>query len=137
MRQRGRQSQASLAVVPVMPHQRLPAPDRLNAEQAEIWRGIVAGLPAEWFAADNAALLEAYCNSVWEIRRIDEALRSLTPSCEEYPALMRARVALMQQMRTFATSMRLTNQARQEAKTAGVHARRAAQATTKPWEFQG
>lgn len=137
MRQRGKPSVSALSVVPAMPHQRMAPPSRLNDEQAEIWREIVAGKPADWFGADNAPLLESYCTTVWECRRVDAAMRLADPCLDEHAGLARTKATLQQQAMTLATKMRLTNQARQEPKTAGVHARRAAQSTAKPWEFAG
>ena len=64
MKSRGRKSSAELEVAPVQidcAKQRPAPPENLGEAESEIWRRIVASLPAGWFSAEHRELLERYC----------------------------------------------------------------------------
>ena len=71
-----RKSAASLAVLPPASRiQRAEPPERLNKEEAEVWRTIVGRLPPEWFPAETLPLLEEYCVHVIRSRMIAEWIK--------------------------------------------------------------
>ena len=138
MPRRSKDIEGLVRLVPAPLRERLAPPARLNAEQAAIWREVAASRPAGWFDEATAPLLEALVTSTWELRRIDAALREQEPGSEAYPGLTRCKAATMQQLKSLATSMRLTNQARQDPQSAFRQTAKAAQEPVrKPWEFTG
>jgi phage terminase small subunit len=66
MRQRGRQSSASLSVVSLTSHgrRRIKPPADLDAIDAKLFTEIVAACPADHFAPGDASLLATYCQAV-------------------------------------------------------------------------
>lgn len=134
MQQRGRRSAESLSVVRVAPQERVAPPDRLTDEQSAIWREIVSSKPADWFGADNLALLEQYCVVQSESRRVAAKLREVGPEClDDYDRLISLQVKIGGQLASLATKMRLTQQSRYGARAAATASDRTA--TKKPWEF--
>ena len=130
----GRRSAASLAVAAAAPWARLEPPDWLTESAAEVWRATVLTKPSEWFGADSAPLLEAYCNTVVEYRRAAKALEAVTPDdLSSYKALVEVTTKLSGMVQKMATSMRLTQQARYTPQAAATANRKTA-ATAKPWE---
>lgn len=64
MRQRGRKSSASLAVVPIDANQQRPEPPaRLSAEEKTIWREVTAAVRSDWFWSSEF-LLEIYVRAI-------------------------------------------------------------------------
>jgi hypothetical protein len=63
-----RRSAASLSVVPAASIPPAPPPAGLTAEEAQLWRQIVAGLPPRWLPAGSLPMLEVYCRSVCGMR---------------------------------------------------------------------
>jgi hypothetical protein len=53
MRQRGRKSTESLLVVPSAFPQRPDPPKELSPDQADLWRGYVGDMPADWFTSET------------------------------------------------------------------------------------
>ena len=138
MPRRSKDIEGLVRLVPAPLRERLAPPARLNAEQTQIWRDVTATRPPEWFDAGNAPLLEAYCVAVHELRRLSAALAEQLPGTETYAGLVRLKTALMQQTKSLATAMRLTQQSTRDAQTAFRQAAKAAQEPArKPWEFTG
>ena len=134
MLQRGRKSSEGLSVVRVAPHERAAPPDRLGGEESTIWREIVASKPADWFGPDNLPLLEHYCTSVAESRRVARKLREVGPEClDDYDRLINLQARVGGQLQGLATKMRLTQQSRYGARGAATASDRSA--PKKPWEF--
>lgn len=69
MRQRGRKSQASLAVLPVenIRHQLQP-PDHLSAKEAALFREVLLSAPADQFSLADQYLLATFCQITCLIR---------------------------------------------------------------------
>ncbi len=131
----GRKSGAALSVAPVAPWARLEPPATLTEAQAALWREVVATKPSEWFAADSAPVLEAYCQAVDSYRRTAAALQALDPS-DPKPYIEMSKLAKSQQtaVKMLATSLRLTPQSRFSSATSATANKRVAAA--KPWEIR-
>lgn len=70
MKQQGRQKGA------IVKHTRPKPLSAMSADAAAEWKRVVGALPADWFGPETWALLEAYCNSVAQMRWLDtEALK--------------------------------------------------------------
>src|SRR4028119_2341521 len=77
---RGRKSAAELALIGpngVETRRRLEAPADLSTEQAEVWRGVVNTLPADWFGPGSAPVLAALCRHTVAARRVGSWLARL------------------------------------------------------------
>ena len=128
-----------------MPGERHQPPPGLTPAQAATWRKIVATKPAEWFSEDSHALLEQYCRckatlDVLERRverlqtALDDAGDDASPHAEGHLIeLLKARGKEAAMLNAYARSMRLTQQSRIKAETAGTADKRAGGAR-KPWE---
>lgn len=129
----GRRSTASLSVAAVQSWTRLEPPESVSEAAAVVWREVVATKPAEWFQADTAPVLEAYCNTIVEYRRVIEALAATGPSdLQTYRPLVDMAEKLGRAITSMATKMRLTPQSRYTPISAGTAAKKAAVAA-KPW----
>ena len=136
---RGKQSVEAQSVAPVLRHERPPAPVHLTPAQAETWFDVVNRMPAEWFAAENLPLLEAYCKCVDLHRTITAQLDVFeTKWLEDEDGLRRfGRLTEIQGrqaklMKDLATSMRLTQQSRYRADKASTIERTSR--GIKPWQ---
>src|SRR4028119_1546858 len=86
---RGRKSAAELALIGpggIETRRRLEAPADLSAEQAEVWRGIVNTLPADWFSPGSGPAPAALC------RHTVAPPRPPPPPPPERPGVCRATV---------------------------------------------
>ena len=129
----GRRSTASLAIAAVQSWTRLEPPESVSEAAAVVWREVVATKPAEWFQADTAPVLEAYCNTIVEYRRVADALAETGPSdLKTYRPLVEMAEKLGRAITSMATKMRLTPQSRYTPISAGTAAKKAAVAA-KPW----
>jgi phage terminase small subunit len=106
----------------------------LTEAQAAMWREIVATRPSEWFAADSAPVLEAYCQAVFSYRRTAQALDALDPSDSAYVPMAKLAGSQQQTIKTLATSLRLTPQSRFTPGAAATASKKVAAA--KPWEIR-
>lgn len=104
---------------------RLLPPERLTARQKELWEEIVAAKPAGWFTADAKALLVGYVSAIASHERLSkhvdrmeagEECRTLKDEAKLY-AMVERQARLIQ---TFATKMRLTQQARYSVRSAAT-----------------
>lgn len=127
MGSRGRKSEASLAVVPApIRHEapRLAAPCGLTAAELAVWRLTVSALPSGHFSAEQAPLLERFCIHTVRARSLDALLATLdaVADLDRYDKL--ARLVSQETGRMFAAgrALRLTNQSRMKAETAGTRA---------------
>jgi hypothetical protein len=141
MADRGRKSAASLAVVAAMPGLRPEPPAELTPEQADVWRAVAATKPADWFGADTHPLLAGYCRHVAAARVLAGAIDAFAApdlstgeGLRRYGRLLAMRERETRAITALARSMRLTQQARYDARTANTAANRAGGAP-RPWEF--
>lgn len=139
MKQRGRKSTASLAVITAIPGQRPEPPAELTDEQAQLWRAVVATKPTDWFTDDSHPLLVGYCKHVTSFRSLNEQIDAFDAHWLRDPEgvkrcdmLMRMRDRESKRVESLARSMRLTQQSRYKAETAHNRAERIKK--TKPWE---
>lgn len=116
MRQAGRVSAAALAVVP-SDLARPDPPPSLTEEQAQIWRGIVAALPATWFGVETWGLLEQYCRHATRARSIARAIQAMEERIGSddfdygtYDRLLKQEKSASSIMATLSSKMRLNQQ---------------------------
>jgi phage terminase small subunit len=132
-----RKSQDALNVVTGLPGQRQQPPSRLSAEAAEVWRGIVASKPHDWFTPDTCHLLEALCVAIVAHRAIAKQLdagnRKLAEddSLGRFDRLTRMHDRQVRVLTSIATKLRLTNQSRYTPKAANTAAKAKG---TRPWD---
>src|SRR5688500_14842040 len=79
MGQRGLKSSAALTVVPLPGPQRPKPPTDLTGEEAAVWRGVVDGLPADWFPPESRPLLVDYCRHVCRSRGLARLINDFAP----------------------------------------------------------
>lgn len=139
-----RQSAAAkeaLSVVTHLPGQRLEPPARLPTEAAGIWREIVATKPYDWFNADSAHLLEAYCHAVVSHRLVSKGVSAYTDEMMAtpkgvalYDEMTRMQERQARVMATIATKLRLTQQSRYTPQAAATAAKKTGAGGARPWE---
>lgn len=118
--------------------ERLEPPDTLTESQKATWRAVCATKPVDWWKADSAPLLEAYCKAVDHYRTAASRLDSVDPEMEipGYAKLVATVATQARLLASLATDMRLTQQSRYTDKAAGTADRRQG-ATAKPWSQTG
>src|SRR6478752_5807596 len=132
-----RQSAAALSVVQtnVISSIRRPSPPAdLTDEQAEVWRGVVDRLPADWFHAENLPLLVQYCRHVIRARHIaeviDDAASRISPF--DYAKLLQIEEVQSRAISSLATRMRFTQHSSYDKKKAKPE-----QIEETPWSGSG
>lgn len=132
---RGPKSSEELALKPsVGIIARQDAPYDLRDEEAEVWKGIVESLPAEWIGPGSAPVLAAYCRATVSARRIGMLIVQAEAE-DEYDVkhhmnLIAAHNRVAQTIKTLATALRLTPQSRYTPARAGNQKPEG----PKPWE---
>jgi hypothetical protein len=138
-----RPSKSELCALPLNPRvkPRLPVPATLTPAQAGIWKTTINSLPAEYFPAETAPLLERFCCHTARCRDIEVLLAAVDPAAPDGLArlsllsrLARAETAAAGSM---ARALRLTTQSRLKAETASSRATTyAAKLDAKrPWDL--
>lgn len=124
MRQNGPKSTASLSVVPASGLRptplRLSAPAHLSAAACDVWRSIVSSRPAEFFDSGSAPVLETYCTSIVEHRRLVAMLDDVGDDLDCMAKLTRLIDAHAARIGSCAVRLRLTNQSRYNPTRAGT-----------------
>lgn len=130
MRQRGRQSAASLTLVSSGSLERMERPEPPAGTpdaQADVWRTVTASLAADWFRPEQLPLLSQYCRHVvaanviaaaieaWHDRQARPEAQLLVPkerwyAMQEYMALLDAQRKESAAIAQLATKMRLSHQ---------------------------
>lgn len=135
-----RKSAESLSTVTNLPGQRLQPPERLGVEAAEIWREVVATKPHDWFNADSAHLLEAYCHAVVSHRLVSVGVAAYTSAqmaapkgVAVYDQMTRMQERQARVMATIATKLRLTQQSRYTPQAAATAAKKVG-GGARPWD---
>ena len=134
-------SNATATAAFAIPDPKLPPPDRLTPEQAQIWCEVTERLPAGQFAGDNKALLEAYTGHVVLARRLTaeiEALRSQSLRAAKNRAVV-AQLARLRAVETraaaaLAVKLGLCLAARYDRGEQARNRREAEPTGTRPWE---
>lgn len=143
MGNRGRASVESQAIVVAGNFgQRPEPPEELTADQAEIWRSVVASEAADFFrTAALRGLLKDYCRHTVtaaaiskQINAFEAAWLSDAEALQHFDRMTKIRDRETKAAAEKATKLRLTNQSRytpQAAATAAKHAN----TQKKPWEI--
>jgi len=123
MRQRGRKSASSLAVAPVSPRTQRPAPPKhMTPHQAKVWEEVVSSVPAEWFQSEDV-LLTQYCRHVQTAHDLGQLVNSFDlrgGDIKQLNRLLTMRERETRALTHLATKMRLTQQSRITARSAGT-----------------
>jgi hypothetical protein len=112
LRKRGRVGAAALTVVPAAELDvrvgRPAAPERLSAEERELWEKLTFSRRPGWFSGAES-LLESYVTTVSQVQRLEAALRKAKPGVgERYQRLARLHRQSVALAATLATRLRLT-----------------------------
>jgi hypothetical protein len=112
LRKRGRVSGAALTVVPAAELDvragRPPAPERLSAEERELWERLTFSRRPGWFSGAEA-ILESYVCTIVHVQKIEAALRKAKPgTSDRYQRLARMHRQSVALAATLATRLRLT-----------------------------
>lgn len=141
MNQRGRKSAAQLATVTALPLRMLEAPADLSPDEATVWARVAATKPGDWWDAGSTPLLAQYARAAVQADMVAELVRTvglnmLTDPDElgRYKELRKIQAALSVEMTSLATKMRLTQQARYNAKNSDTAARKGGGGGRKPWQ---
>lgn len=136
MEGRGRKSTASLTVVPAGLPSRLAPPEGLNEAQAALWREVVSGKPADWFAADNAPLLVEYVRAVDAANTLEVMVAASFAGSGDVSLkdLLTMRDREAKRAVSIATKLRLTQQSRYTPQAAATADRKAGDGK-KPWQY--
>ena len=130
MKTRGRDSAASLSVVPTRLEviERPSPPSELGEEQTQVWRSIVGGHPADWFDAGGQRVLAQLCRHIVIGNRIAEMIER-TDSV--YDLMMFAKEQRLESdlIRRLAMTLRITPQS-----LTNHRGNKKAFSGSKPWE---
>lgn len=135
---RGRKSSTELTTPgAVTLIERPAAPLDLTPEQAEEWQAIVDALPADWFQRENFPLLVQYCRHVVEGRRLAQLIDIVCAPEDmqigQYLELLKAQRQETAALKTLAASMRLAQQAKYNAQSAGTAGKKRG-TVKRPWD---
>jgi phage terminase small subunit len=109
MQQRGRKSSEGLSVVSISPQERSdppPPPDRLDAEEAAIWRAAILAMSPDCGTA-ALHLLELYCTEVITAQRLGAEMRGLDVMDPAFRKLSRMHASATTFAARLATKLRL------------------------------
>jgi hypothetical protein len=120
---RGRKSGASLQTVSIDCKPTRPAaPDELTQKQAKVWQCVVKAMPADWFGRETHALLIQYCRHVVTAQEVDRLINEHAAGeldLRLYNRLLIMRARESAALTALSRTMRMTQQARIDPKTAG------------------
>jgi hypothetical protein len=139
MARRGRKSEASLTVVPLVPGTGRPAPPRgLDQRERQTWRAVVDALPAHWIdPAGQLILRRVICLAAslacWEAQLRE--LRAAGAAGSEEAIKLAGQHANIAKMVTYLLGqLRATPRSRIISRNAGVKIEEAPRA--RPWEIK-
>ena len=135
MAQRGRISEAELAVAPVVHVVPRPkAPDCLTDKEAGVWESYVSSMPGDFWRASDMPQLEALCRHVVAGRRIslwiEDLLDQGTKELEDVDRLHKMRERETRAATALARTLRLTKQSQLGPEKAHTNAA----SDTRPWD---
>lgn len=138
MQKRGRKSSEDLKVTVNIP-KRPDAPSELTDRQAEVWRETVNTMPVDWFPSETHYQLADYCRHVTYSRDIAERIQAMdteTADTQDMDRLYRMQDRESNAISRIATKLRITNQSRVRAETAGrqINNRQTPQGGAEVWE---
>jgi hypothetical protein len=110
MSQRGRKGGKTpvLTVVPVLPGHRETAPADFDAEERELWDGILRSMRRDWFSPSFAPLLRAYCTMSVNCQWAGREARRLPVGSREQGRAIAQHARLTKTLCSLATKLRLT-----------------------------
>ena len=127
MKQKGRKSVASLAVVGTIGTSRPSPPDELNDAEKALWSRVTATKTVDFFDDGVVPLLVEYCRLKTSIDLLAAEINDFNPEwlkadggVQRYKMLADIRDKAQGRMIALARSMRLTNQSRYPAQTAAT-----------------
>lgn len=139
MKQSGRKSTAALAAVTALPLRMLAVPADLSVEEAQVWATVSATKPGDWWDAGSLPLLAQYCRATVQaelvaglVNAVGLAMLTDPDELSRYKELRKIQATLSGELSALATKMRLTQQARYNAKNADTGSRKAT--GRKPWQ---
>lgn len=96
--------------------ERPDAPYDLTDAQADVWRAVVNGLPADWFPTETWPLLSQYCRHVVSAEHVAKLIHDLEAKKDgfdvnEYDQLLKMQEREGRALSSLATRMRITQQA--------------------------
>lgn len=124
-----------LVATPIEPR-RPPPPPHLSADEAMTWSRIVGTKPADWFRPDTHDLLVQFCRHVATANFIQQHLLEAQEHAEgrsTWEDYLKLRERESRAMLALARSMRITQQARLDKKTA-ANQHDATPEGRRPWE---
>ena len=121
LRKRGRVGAAALTVVPAdeidVRVGRPPAPERLSAEERELWQRLTFSRRPGWFAGAEA-ILESYVTTVSQVQRLEAALRKVkSGTSDRYQKLVRVHRQSVALAASLATKLRLVPSSKLDRRT--------------------
>lgn len=139
MAERGKQSAASLSVVSTAALvQRPEPPDELKPREKTLWKRVVDSKPADWFTPGDIPLLVDYCRHVIRQRDLSDAIskQGKAPYTDKeaysfFRDLLKDSDMETKAIKSLATALRLTQQARYTPQAAGTATKKQQR---KPWE---
>lgn len=135
--QRGRKSASSLSVVrTIQAIDRVRPPPGLTDAQCDLWRHIVAALPADWFDASSVPLLAEYVRAVDMCELLEGQVQEAVKEgdAEKLQVVLRLRDTESRRVMSLATKMRISQQSTYNAKN-GATGKNNGGPSRKPWEF--
>jgi hypothetical protein len=131
-----RSTEAQPADVVTLPAPKLPPPEDITPEQAQVWRAIVDRLPSAWFA-DSTPLLRELVRHITYARKCAEELEAIRDkkgpkNRQLFAQLLRAHALQSRAIGDLSTRLRLTVQSADRDKAATM--RRREVEGPKPWE---
>jgi hypothetical protein len=139
MARRGRKSESSLTVVPVIPGAGRPAPPRgLDQQERRIWRAVVDALPAHWIdPAGQLILRRVICLGAslacWEVQ-LRELRAAGAAGGEEATKLAGMHAATAKTVAYLLGQLRATPRSRMVSRDARAKIEEAPRA--RPWEIK-
>ena len=140
MAQRGRKSEHSLQVVPLVPGRsgRPPPPPELDAVEARIWRAVIDALPGFWVDGAGELVLRRLVAQAAIAERREQRLRQLRAqdrdSGEEADALVVEHGVTAKTVAHLLTQLRATPRSRIAARAAGPQVEQTPK--LRPWEIR-
>lgn len=140
MKQRGRKSAAELATVSVLPLRTPEPPADFSVDESRVWARVCATKPADWWDAGSLPLLAQFCRATVQadmiaalVASVGKSMLSDPDELARYKELRKIQVGLSGELTSLGRSMRLTQQARYNAKNSDTASRKAN--GKKPWQI--
>ena len=140
---RGRKSEASLSVAPVVNLTPLPpAPSNLTKPQADVWRMVIASRGGDLIAPEAYPVLVGYCRAIAdgddiqkEIAEFDPSWRKTDEGFRRWKFLLTMRTENAKLAESLAKTLRIAPSSRILPRGAGRAQEKGAK--RKPWEMDG